>query len=150
MSRSLSGRASPRARDPKIASLVTPSALIAGAISRNRAMICSRVMSATSLMRRYYHISEKAQLLRRLAMPQSRVELVDQLLRGIGDHRTGREDRLGACLVQRVVVLRRHHAADDDHDVVPALLFQRGLYLGHCGEVGGRERGQAEDVHVVL
>src|ERR1700733_3730971 len=49
-SRSLSGRASPRARDPKTASLVTPSALIAGAISRSLAMISSRVMSATSLM----------------------------------------------------------------------------------------------------
>src|SRR5436305_15164422 len=113
MSRSLSERASPRARDPKIASLITPSALIAGAISRNQSMICSRVMSANSLMRLYYHICENAQLLRRLAVTQSRVELVDQLLRGIGDHRARREDRLGPGLVQRVVVLRRDDASDD-------------------------------------
>jgi hypothetical protein len=36
-----------------MASLVTPSALIAGAISRSLAMISSRVMSATSLIAEY-------------------------------------------------------------------------------------------------
>ena len=36
------------------------------------------------------------QLLRRLAMPQPRIELVDQLLCGVRDHGARREDRLGA------------------------------------------------------
>ena len=63
--------------------------------------------------------------------PEPRVELVDQLFGGIRDHRAGREDRLGAGLVQRVVILRRHHAADHDHDVVAAVLLQLGLEFRH-------------------
>src|SRR4051794_5892414 len=41
----------------------------------------------------------------RLAMAEPRVELVDQFLGGVGDHGAGREDRLGASLVQCVVIL---------------------------------------------
>src|ERR1700730_3226170 len=123
ISRSLSGRASPRARDPKTASLVTPSALIAGAISRSLAMISSRVMSATSLMAECQHNWSKSALLRRLAMPEPRIELVDQLFGGIRNHRARRKNRLGTGLVERLVILRRHHAADNDHDVVAALFF---------------------------
>src|SRR4030081_1389173 len=51
-----------------------------------------------------------AELLRRLAMSEPCIELVDQLFRGIGNYGARREDRLGTGLVQRVVVLRRHHA----------------------------------------
>src|SRR5262249_53307855 len=64
-------------------------------------------------------------LLRGLAVAETDVELVDQLFGGIRNDRAWREDRLGAGLVQRVVVLRRHYAADNDHDVVAALLLQR-------------------------
>src|SRR6185295_17132112 len=90
-------------------------------------------------------------LLRRLtAVPEPGVELVDQLLGRIRDHSAGREDRLGAGLVQRLIILRRHHAADDDHDVLAAVLLQRGLEFRHGGEMGGRQRGDAEDMDVVL
>src|SRR3977135_2175628 len=53
-------------------------------------------------------------LLRRLAVSQPRVELVDQLFRGIGDHGAGREDCLGAGLVEFVVIFRRHSYPHDD------------------------------------
>src|SRR5437764_10123572 len=69
------------------------------------------------------------ELFRRLAMAEPRIELVDQLFGGVGDHGAGREDRFRARLVQRLVVLRRHHAADDDHDILAALLLQRRLQL---------------------
>ena len=51
---------------------------------------------------------------------------------------------------ERVVVLRRHHAADHDHDVAAAEPFELGLQLGDVGEVGGGERRDADDVHVAL
>ena len=41
-------------------------------------------------------------------------------------------------------------ADDDDHDVLAALFFQRRLQFGNGGEVGGRERGDAENMHIVL
>src|SRR5450755_4040469 len=91
-----------------------------------------------------------AALFRRLAMAEPRVELVDQFLGGVRDHGAGREDRLGAGLVQRVVILRGHHAADDDHDVLAALFLQRGLELRHGGEMRGGERRQPQNMHVVL
>ncbi|GCC47283.1 hypothetical protein chiPu_0031116, partial [Chiloscyllium punctatum] len=91
-----------------------------------------------------------AALLRRLAMAEPGVELVDQLLGGLGDHGAGGEDRLGARGIQRVVILRRHHAADDDHDVLAAVLLQCGLQFRHRGEMGRGERGDAEDVDIVL
>src|SRR6185437_13575899 len=94
--------------------------------------------------------SRRTQLLRRLAMPEPRVQLVDQLLGGVGDHGAGRIDRLGAGLVQRVVILRRHHAADDDHDILAALLLQRGLQFRHRGQMCRRQRRHAEDVDVIF
>ena len=83
-------------------------------------------------------------------MPEPPVELAEQRLGRFRDHGAGREDRLGAGALERVVVLRRHHAADHDHDVVAALLVELGLELRHQREMRGRERGDAEDVHVVL
>ena len=62
----------------------------------------------------------------------------------------GREDRLGAGLHQRVVILRRHHAADHNHDVVAALLGEFRLQFRHQRQVGRGERGHAENMHVVL
>src|SRR5215471_15980391 len=59
--------------------------------------------------------------LRRLFMAEPLFQRLEQLLGRFRDHRAGREDRLGAGLVERVVILRRHHAADHDHDVVAAL-----------------------------
>src|SRR4051794_26938094 len=54
-------------------------------------------------------------LLRRLAVAEPGVELVDQFFGGVRDHGARREDRFGAGLVERLIILRRHHAADDDH-----------------------------------
>ena len=68
----------------------------------------------------------------------------------LGDHRAGREDRRGAGRAQRVEVLRRDDAADDDHDVVAALRGQLVAQRGHQGEVAGGERVDADDVHVGL
>ena len=86
-SRSLSGRASPRAREPKMASRVTPCALIAG---RYRVVLRYR----PSECRQHHHGSTLAQsqwsaVLRRFAVPEAGVELVDQLLGGVRDHRNG-------------------------------------------------------------
>src|SRR6185312_1870189 len=60
-------------------------------------------------------------LRRPLVVAEPVVQRLQELLRRLRDHRTGREDRLGAGLQERVVILRRHHAADHDHDVVAAL-----------------------------
>ena len=53
-------------------------------------------------------------------------------------------------LAQLVVVLRGDHAADDDEDVVAALLAQLRDELGHQRLVPGGLARHADDVHVVL
>src|SRR3954470_4532097 len=78
------------------------------------------------------------------------VQLGDELLRRLGDDGSGREDGGGAGGVERLEILRRHDAADDDHDVVAAVALQLRLELRHEGQVGGGERGDADDVDVVL
>src|SRR5215469_9560110 len=65
--------------------------------------------------------ANRTALLRRLAMAESRIELPDQFLGGIRNHRARREDRLCTGRVESVIVLRRHHAAEDDHDVFAPL-----------------------------
>src|SRR3954464_3744474 len=90
------------------------------------------------------------QLLRGLAVAQPCIELVDELFGSIGDHRPRREDRLGASLVQCIVILWRHHTANDDHDVVAALLFQSRLQFRYRRKMGCRERGHTQNMHVVL
>ena len=62
-------------------------------------------------------------LSRRFGVPEAAVERLQQILGCLGDYGAGREDRLGACRFQRLVILRRHDAADDDHDVAAALLW---------------------------
>ncbi len=89
-------------------------------------------------------------LRRGLVVAEPAVERVEQGLGGFRDHGAGREDRLCAGALELVVVLRRHHAANHDHDVVAAFLRQRRLKLGYEREVRRRERGDAEHVHVVL
>src|SRR5262245_50122373 len=80
------------------------------------------------------------ELLRRLAaVAESGVELADQLFGGIGYHGARREDRFRAGLVEGVIILRRHHATNNDHDVLAAVLLQRRLELRHGGEMGGRQ-----------
>src|SRR5262249_49759764 len=62
-------------------------------------------------------------LFRSLAgVSETGAELADEFFRGIGDHCSGWEDRLRACLVECIVVLRWHYAANDDHDVVASVL----------------------------
>ena len=51
----------------------------------------------------------------------------------LGDHRAGAEDAHRAGLVERVVVLRRDHAADDDQDVLATELGQ--LIAGVAQEI---------------
>src|SRR5262249_23518301 len=105
-SRSLSGRASPRALEPKMASFVTPSPRNAGAVSRTFAMISSRViLISRNSLRRLPSVAEAA------------VELTHQFLGGLGDDGAGRKDRLGAGLAHGVVILRRDDTSDHDHDV---------------------------------
>ncbi len=83
-------------------------------------------------------------------MAETAVERGEERLGGFGDHRAGREDGLGAGLLERVIILRRHHAADHDHDVGTAKLFELGFELGHQRQMGRRQRGDADDVDVVL
>src|SRR4051794_18831803 len=78
------------------------------------------------------------------------VQLGDELLRRLGNDRAGREDGGGAGRIERLEVLRRHDAADDDHDVVAGVALELRLELRHEGQVGGGERGDADDVDVVL
>src|SRR5581483_875926 len=94
--------------------------------------------------------SKVTELLRRLAMAEPGVELADQFFSRFRDHGARRIDCLCTGFIERVVILRRHHAANDDHDVFAALLLQRGLQFRHGGEVCGGERGDAENVNVVL
>src|SRR5580704_5661107 len=94
-------------------SFVTPSARSAGAVSRTFAMISSRVISI-----------ERPSLRGFPPVPEAAVELAHQLLGGFGDHGAGREDRRGARLAHRLVILRRDDAADHDHDVGAALLVE--------------------------
>src|SRR5580692_11470431 len=83
-------------------------------------------------------------------MPKPRVQRLQQRLGGVGDHRAGREDRLGTGFFQRLVVLRRHDAADYDHDITAALFAQLGFQFRHQRQMRGGERGHAQNVHVVL
>src|SRR3984957_8205006 len=89
-------------------------------------------------------------LLRRLAVPQSCIQLVDEFFGGVGNDGGRREDRFGAGFIEFVVILRRHDAADDDHDVLTALLLQCSLEFWHGGEMGCRQRRHAQNMHVVL
>src|SRR5215470_14343994 len=122
-SRSLSGRASPRARGPKMASFVTPSAFSAGAADRMVPIISSRVISYFTIFndRRPCQLQAanvnkpEISLLRRLLlMPQPPVERGHERLRGLRDYGTGREDCFRACRLEGIVILRRHHPADHD------------------------------------
>ena len=49
-----------------------------------------------------------------------------------------------------VEILRRDDAADDDHDVVAAVVGELRLQFRHQGEMARGERRDADDVHVVL
>src|SRR4249919_11461 len=84
------------------------------------------------------------------AMPESLVELFQQFFRSLGDHRARRKDRFRAGLHERVIILRRHDAADDDHDIVAALFLELGLQLRHQRQMSGRERRHAKNMNVVL
>ena len=83
-------------------------------------------------------------------VPKPAVERAEKLFGGFGDHGPGREDRLRAGGFQRLIVLRRHDAADNDHNVRAAVLFQLGLELGHERQMRAGERRDAENMHVVL
>ncbi len=75
-------------------------------------------------------------------------QLLEQVERGLGDDRAGREDRGGAHLQQRGHVVGRDHAADHDHHVVGAEVGQRLLQRGDQRQVTGGQRVHADDVHV--
>ena len=60
----------------------------------------------------------------------------------------GRNTAAAPISLQRRDVVGRDHAADHDHDVGPALLGERLLERRQQREVAGRQRGDADDVHV--
>ncbi len=74
----------------------------------------------------------------------------EQVEGGLGDDGAGQEHRRRAHLGEPRHVVGRDDAADDDHDVVAALLGERGLQRRQQREVTGRERADADDVHVVV
>ena len=74
--------------------------------------------------------------------------LRQQVERGLRDDGAGQEHRRRAHLLERGYVVGRDHAADDDHDVRAALVGERLLERRQQGEVPGRQRGDADDVHV--
>src|SRR5262245_35835279 len=84
------------------------------------------------------------------AMSEPGIELADQFLGCLGDHRSWREDRFRPRFGERVVVLRRNHAADNNHNIVAALLGERSLEFGYQREMTGGQRRDPDDVHVVL
>src|SRR5262249_22162135 len=85
-------------------------------------------------------------LLRRFAaVAEAPGERGKQVGGGFRDDSAGREDRLGTGLLEWRVVLRRHHAADHNHNVTSALLLKFCLKFRNQGQVRGGERGYAED-----
>src|SRR6266576_5981993 len=95
-------------------------------------------------------IAAQKSLGRLLSVTQALVELVEQGLGRVRDDGTRREDRLGAGALELVIVLRRHHTPDDNHDVLAALLDERGFELRNEREMRCRKRGHAEHVNVVF
>ena len=83
-------------------------------------------------------------------MAEALAERLDEVGRRLCDHCAGREDRLRAGALERVVILRRDDAADHDHDVGSTRSLKFRLKFRHQRQVRGGERGNAEDVHVVL
>ena len=83
-------------------------------------------------------------------MPKPAIERIEKRFGGFRDHRAGRENRLGAGGFQRLIILRRHDAADHHHNVRAAVLFQFALELRHERQMSAGERGNAEDVHIIL
>ena len=85
-----------------------------------------------------------------LAVAQPFVEPFDQALRGLGDHRPGREDRVDAGFAQRREILLRNDAADDDHRLAHPGLAERALQRRRQREMARRERRDADDMGLAL
>src|SRR3981189_3593552 len=83
-------------------------------------------------------------------MAETLAERLDEVGCRLGDHGAGREDRLRAGALERIIILRRDDAADHDHDVGPALSLKLRLKFRNQLQGGGGRRGNAEDVDVVL
>src|ERR1044071_7513826 len=79
-----------------------------------------------------------------LIMTKTVAQRLEQFLGRFRDHRPRWENCLCTGLLQRIVVLRRHHAADHDHDIAAALLCEFGFELRHQREMGGGERRHAQ------
>ena len=67
-----------------------------------------------------------------------------------GDAGTGAEDGGYASLIEEVVILGRNHTAGGHHDIVASQLLEFFDYLGNQRLVTGGQRGDAEDMDVVL
>ena len=76
-------------------------------------------------------------LLRSLRVPQRVVQLSQQTFCRLADHRSGREDRGRPRGVERIEIVRRDDAADDDHDIVAPKLAELGLQLRHQSKMSG-------------
>ena len=66
------------------------------------------------------------------------------------NRRTWTENALGAGSEERVVVLRRDDAADEDHNIACALFLERFHQLRHQRPVAGSERRHADRMHIVF
>ena len=79
-----------------------------------------------------------------------RVQIVEDALGGFGHRRAGREDRGRAALAQRLEILRRDYAADDDHNVGAALPFEGVADLRYELQMAGGERRNADDTNIPM
>ncbi len=87
---------------------------------------------------------------RRHESGQTRFELVEEPVGGIGDHRTRREDRAAPASRSASKSWGGITPADHDEDVVTAEVGQFLAQLRHEGEVPGCQRRCPHDVHVGL
>src|SRR5690606_19453444 len=75
---------------------------------------------------------------------------IEDFRRRLGDIAARPEDGGNTRIIERLIVLRRDNAAADNQNVLGALLFQLGDNLWDQGLVTGRERGNADDMNVIL
>src|SRR5690242_4804543 len=98
---------------------------VCGSSSASSCCACSRWsgrVDSTSVIARATAARSPSRTVAASCSMEGGTQFLQQLESCFRYHRAGRVDRRGAGLAQRIEVLRRDDAADDDHDVRPALL----------------------------
>ena len=85
-----------------------------------------------------------------LGIPQPDVQLGEQAHGSVCDDGAGREDDGRAHVQQGLKILRRHDAADGDHDVTAAFGFKGSPQGRHQCQMACCQRRHANHVHIVF